>query len=83
LSSFKPYFGIPFGLTISIVLIAVLAINRHWKGIVVAIAAYGLMLLLSFSPTRTAPLPVESYFALSSTLALLLTAGCLYYDLLD
>ena len=44
LSEWKPYFGSGFGFLITLLMMAVLVINRRWKGLIIALAAFGLML---------------------------------------
>ena len=79
----QPVFGTAYGLFMLVMLVAILSINRRWKGLAVIAAVYGLMLILSFSPTRKAPMSLNEYFALSAMLALLVVSTCLYYRLLD
>jgi hypothetical protein len=83
LSFLRPVFGSAFALTWLALLALTFAVNRRWKGLLILILAFVVTLAVSMSPTRAAPLPWNEFLVSTATLALLVSAGCLHYELLD
>lgn len=79
----KPIFGLPYSLIFLFLLLAVLVNSRRWKGVLLVVVAYILMLMISFSSTRSDPDWLTEYLVLSVTMALLFVTAGLHHELLD
>jgi hypothetical protein len=79
----KPIFGVPYGVGVLGLLIAVLAVNRRWKGLVIVGVVCVLYLFLSLGGGARRPFDVSEYLALSASLSCLVTTCLVHYNLLD
>ena len=82
-ANLRPIFGVPYALLVGGTLVALLAYLRQWKGLVIVGAAYLLYFGLSLAPGGRSPFAWNEYLALSASLACLITACLVHYDLLD
>ncbi len=82
-ANLRPIFGVPYALLVGGILVTLLAYLRQWKGLAIVGVAYLLYLGLSLAPGHKGPFAWNEYLALSASLACLITACLVHYDLLD
>ena len=83
LDMLQPVFGVPYAMLVGAILISLLVINKRWKMLVVIALAQVIHILVLVSPTATRLFSWSEFLNSSVTIACLLTAACIYYQLVE
>jgi len=79
----KPWFGVPYALTVGGLLLLILAITERWKCMVVIALGEAIHLLVLVGPGSSRVFAWGDYLAISVTIACLLVSASIYYQLVE
>lgn len=79
----KPWFGVPYALSVGGLLVLTLAFTGRCKCLVVIFLGEAIHLLVWASPGKSRSFAWEEYLAISVTIACLLVSASIYYQLVE